>query len=98
MKLHVESHLKFPRELVWKTYRDKLVELVRETAREKNIPLQTDLVQGYGDDSAEMQKAVTALKCIPVPTWPFQGQTRVRVPLGTPTPVHTGFLQTIHQT
>jgi endoglucanase len=35
----------------------KLVELVRQTAREKNIPLQTDLVQGYGDDSAEMQKA-----------------------------------------
>jgi endoglucanase len=35
----------------------KLVELVRQTAREKNLPLQTDLVQGYGDDSAEMQKA-----------------------------------------
>ena len=35
----------------------KLVQLVRDVAREKNIPLQTDLVQGYGDDSAEMQKA-----------------------------------------
>lgn len=35
----------------------KLVELVRQTALEKKIPLQTDLVQGYGDDSAEMQKS-----------------------------------------
>lgn len=33
----------------------KLVALVRETARTKGIPLQADLVQGYGDDSAEMQ-------------------------------------------
>ncbi|GAC1299538.1 MAG: M42 family metallopeptidase [Myxococcales bacterium] len=35
----------------------KLVDLVRRTALEKKIPLQADLVQGYGDDSAEMQKA-----------------------------------------
>lgn len=33
----------------------KLVALVRDTARAANIPLQTDLVQGYGDDSAEIQ-------------------------------------------
>ena len=33
----------------------KLVALVRKTAADKNIPLQADLVQGYGDDSAEMQ-------------------------------------------
>ena len=33
----------------------KLVALVRDTARAKGIPLQDDLVQGYGDDSAEMQ-------------------------------------------
>ena len=33
----------------------KLVALVRKVATEKNIPLQADLVQGYGDDSAEMQ-------------------------------------------
>lgn len=33
----------------------KLVALVRKVAAEKNIPLQADLVQGYGDDSAEMQ-------------------------------------------
>ena len=33
----------------------KLVALVRKTAASANIPLQTDLVQGYGDDSAEMQ-------------------------------------------
>jgi endoglucanase len=35
----------------------KLVELVKETARSIQVPLQTDLIQGYGDDSAEMQKA-----------------------------------------
>ena len=33
----------------------KLVALVRKVATDKNIPLQADLVQGYGDDSAEMQ-------------------------------------------
>ena len=33
----------------------KLVALVRKTAAAKSIPLQADLVQGYGDDSAEMQ-------------------------------------------
>ena len=26
-------------------------------ARDKSIPLQPDLIQGYGDDSAEMQKS-----------------------------------------
>ena len=35
----------------------KLVEPVRQVAAEKKIPLQSDLVQGYGDDSAEMQKS-----------------------------------------
>ena len=35
----------------------KLVALVRQTAKEKNIPLQLDLVQGYGDDSAEIQES-----------------------------------------
>ena len=34
----------------------KLVKLVREVAQAKNIPLQSELVQGYGDDSAEIQK------------------------------------------
>jgi endoglucanase len=33
----------------------KLVALVKKTAAQNNIPLQLDLVQGYGDDSAEMQ-------------------------------------------
>ncbi len=33
----------------------KLVTLTRAIAAEKNLPLQLDLVQGYGDDSAEMQ-------------------------------------------
>jgi putative aminopeptidase FrvX len=36
----------------------KLTAFTKETAKAKNIPLQGDLVQGYGDDSAELQKAV----------------------------------------
>ncbi len=35
----------------------KLVALVRRTAREKGIPLQLDLVQGYGDDSSAIQES-----------------------------------------
>jgi endoglucanase len=35
----------------------RLVKLLRAVATEKGIPVQLDLVQGYGDDSAEMQKA-----------------------------------------
>jgi endoglucanase len=35
----------------------KLVAFVNKTAAEKQIPLQGDLVQGYGDDSAEIQKS-----------------------------------------
>ena len=35
----------------------KLTLLVKQTAAEKNLPLQLDLVQGYGDDSAELQKS-----------------------------------------
>ncbi len=34
----------------------KLVALVRKSAADLGIPLQLDLVQGYGDDSAEIQK------------------------------------------
>ncbi len=33
----------------------KLVALVKDTAASAKLPLQLDLVQGYGDDSAEMQ-------------------------------------------
>ncbi len=33
----------------------KLVAFTRATAAEKGLPLQADLVQGYGDDSAEIQ-------------------------------------------
>jgi putative aminopeptidase FrvX len=33
----------------------KLVALVKDTAAASKLPLQLDLVQGYGDDSAEMQ-------------------------------------------
>jgi putative aminopeptidase FrvX len=36
----------------------KLVAFTKETASAKGISLQTDLVQGYGDDSAELQKAI----------------------------------------
>jgi endoglucanase len=35
----------------------KFVQLVKDTAKSISVPLQTDLIQGYGDDSAEMQKA-----------------------------------------
>jgi endoglucanase len=35
----------------------KLVALLKQTAKEKSIPLQMDLIQGYGDDSAEIQKS-----------------------------------------
>jgi putative aminopeptidase FrvX len=35
----------------------KFAALVRETAKGISVPLQTDVIQGYGDDSAEMQKA-----------------------------------------
>src|SRR3954453_14336920 len=35
----------------------KLVALVRDTAAAAKLPLQLDVVQGYGDDSAELQKA-----------------------------------------
>jgi endoglucanase len=37
----------------------KLVKLVEATAKGAGIPLQLDLVQGYGDDSAEMQESGT---------------------------------------
>ena len=30
---------------------------MKETAAAKKLPLQTDLVQGYGDDSAELQRS-----------------------------------------
>ncbi|HTK29762.1 MAG TPA: M42 family metallopeptidase [Vicinamibacterales bacterium] len=35
----------------------RLVKLVRDTSAALKLPLQLDLVQGYGDDSAELQKA-----------------------------------------
>ena len=35
----------------------KLGTFVKQTAAEKKLPLQLDLVQGYGDDSAEIQKS-----------------------------------------
>ncbi|MGH9143118.1 MAG: M42 family metallopeptidase [Vicinamibacterales bacterium] len=35
----------------------KLTRMIKQTAAEKNLPLQQDLVQGYGDDSAELQKS-----------------------------------------
>lgn len=37
----------------------KLVRFVRDTAAAANIPLQLDMVQGYGDDSAEIQESGT---------------------------------------
>ncbi len=35
----------------------KLTALIKQMAAERKIPLQTDLVQGYGDDSAELQRS-----------------------------------------
>jgi endoglucanase len=35
----------------------KLTQLIKQTAAAKKLPLQTDLVQGYGDDSAELQRS-----------------------------------------
>lgn len=35
----------------------RLIALIKETARSAGIPLQFDLVQGYGDDSGEIQKS-----------------------------------------
>jgi putative aminopeptidase FrvX len=35
----------------------KFVSMVKQVAKEKSIPLQSDLIQGYGDDSAEIQKS-----------------------------------------
>lgn len=35
----------------------KLTQLVKQTAAAKKLPLQSDLVQGYGDDSAELQRS-----------------------------------------
>ena len=37
----------------------KLVRFVEDTAKASGIPLQLDLVQGYGDDSSEMQESGT---------------------------------------
>jgi endoglucanase len=36
----------------------KLTAFIKESAATTKVPLQTDLVQGYGDDSAEIQKAI----------------------------------------
>jgi putative aminopeptidase FrvX len=35
----------------------RLTQLVKQTAKDQNLPLQADLVQGYGDDSAEIQRS-----------------------------------------
>ena len=48
----------------------KLVRFVRDTAEASKIPLQLDLVSGYGDDSAEIQKSNGGVPtiCLIVPT------------------------------
>jgi endoglucanase len=48
----------------------KLVSLVKKVAAEKGIPLQLELILGYGDDSAEIQKAHGGVPtvCLVVPT------------------------------
>ena len=42
----------------------KFVQFVKETARAQQIPLQLDLVQGYGDDSAEIQKSTAGVPTV----------------------------------
>jgi len=42
----------------------KFVQYVKETARANQIPLQPDLVQGYGDDSAEIQKSTAGVPTV----------------------------------
>ena len=46
----------------------KLVRFVEDTAKSNNIPLQLDLVQGYGDDSAEMQESGTGAPTLNIVT------------------------------
>ena len=46
----------------------KLVRFVEDTAASNNIPLQLDLVQGYGDDSAEMQESGTGAPTLNIVT------------------------------
>ncbi len=42
----------------------KMVALTKAAAAEKKIPLQLDLVQGYGDDSAEIQKSTMGVPTV----------------------------------
>ncbi len=42
----------------------KFTQYVKETARANQIPLQLDLVQGYGDDSAEIQKSTAGVPTV----------------------------------
>jgi putative aminopeptidase FrvX len=42
----------------------KFVRYVKDTAAAKQIPLQLDLVQGYGDDSAEIQKSTAGVPTV----------------------------------
>lgn len=46
----------------------KLVRFVEDTAKSNNIPLQLDLVQGYGDDSAEIQESGTGAPTLNIVT------------------------------
>ncbi len=42
----------------------KFIALLKQTAAENKLPLQFDLVQGYGDDSAEIQKSTGGVPTI----------------------------------
>ena len=44
----------------------KLVQLVKDVSIAKHQPLQLDLVQGYGDDSAEIQKSTAGVPTVTV--------------------------------
>ena len=42
----------------------KMSQFVQVTASERKLPLQLDLVQGYGDDSAEIQKSASGVPTV----------------------------------
>jgi endoglucanase len=42
----------------------KFVQYVKETAGAEHVPLQLDVVQGYGDDSAEIQKSTAGVPTV----------------------------------
>lgn len=70
----------------------RLVAMTRETANEKSVSLQLDLVQGYGDDSEEIQKSSGG-----VPTVNLVVPVRYRERLSSPLPILVSEIETSYQ-